>query len=173
MSQSFSPIKASFSLGERSLDGYSACQSLMSAPNFHLCRAANTKMKFHPHRGLVAILGVCSLTCSLMAASYWFHSRSLLTLLSSIFLLMIAVYFIGPVFKNQIIEMKGEGFLLHSFGRKIELDVDNLYEIVERQKGIKSYCFRKNGFEYQVTPHAYHDSIQLQEQFDQLFEIEN
>jgi len=85
-----------------------------------------------------------------------------------------AVYFIGPVIRNQVIEITDKGFLLYSFGRKIELNSTNLYEIVEREKGIKSYRFRKNRFEeYQVTSHAYHDGIRLQEQFDQLFKVEN
>ena len=86
---------------------------------------------------------------------------------------MIAVYFIGPAIRNQIIEITGKGILLYSFGRKIELDSANLYEIMIKENGIKSYRFRKNRFEYQVTPRAYHDSIQLQEQFDQLFKVEN
>lgn len=86
---------------------------------------------------------------------------------------MIAVYFIGPVIRNQIIEITGNELLLYSFGRKIELDSTNLYKIVESEKGIKSYRFRKNRFEYQVTPYAYHDSIRLQEQFDQMFKIGN
>lgn len=107
------------------------------------------------------------------AASYWLQSQRFLTLFSSIILLMIAVYFIGPVIRNQIIEIAGKGILLYSFGRKIELDSANLYEIVIRGNGTKSYRFRKNRFEYQVTPRAYHDRIQLQEQFDRLFKVKN
>ena len=85
-------------------------------------------MKFYPDTRVAAVLGGVSLTGSVITGSYWPQSHSSLLLLSSIALLGVAIFFLGPVMRNQIIEITGTNILLYSFERKIEV-ILNLVEI--------------------------------------------
>ena len=54
------------------------------------------------------------------------------------------IFMLGPVLKNQIVEVLEDGILVHSFRKRFKLDIKDLHEIVTRRNGYISYCFQSD-----------------------------
>jgi hypothetical protein len=129
-------------------------------------------MKFYPHTSSLRIIFVFCLLAGMGLAYLFWQQSNVLTLLSSVTMFGIALFFFVPVIKNQTVEFIDEDLVISSFGRIVTLDVNNLYQVIKRRDGTISYRFEKDDFICQVTPSAYHEGEILQEQFNKKFKLE-
>lgn len=130
-------------------------------------------MKYRPDRTIIAVLGGFCLICSIGLAGAWVQYRMPVTLLCSGVALVVSAFLLMPVARNQIVETGVDGIILYSFGRGIELNADDLFEVVRRKNGVLSYRFYKADFSCQITPHAYRQGKSLQDEFDWLFSLDD
>ena len=80
-----------------------------------------------------------------------------------------SLFLLGPVLKNQIVEVFDNGIVVHSFRKRTKLDRNDLHEIVTRRNGYISFCFQSDKGWFQITPLCYHYGEMLQDEFNRLF----
>jgi len=82
------------------------------------------------------------------------------------------VMLLGPVLRNQTIEVGDEFLVVRTFGLAVKLEPGHLIEVVKRRNGSLAYQFHAGGLlHYQVSPLAYYHSESLQKHFDCLFDL--
>jgi len=129
-------------------------------------------MIFYPRRKTVAYLGIACLVAG-VAAAYLAHERaSSILSLGSIVAILGSVFLLGPVIRNQTIDVGDANFVVRTFGRAVELKPTHLTAVVKDKAGAKSYRFKSGNLLYQVTPLAYHHANILQQEFDRLFDLD-
>lgn len=79
------------------------------------------------------------------------------------------VILLGPVLKNQIVEVFDDGIVIHSFRKRVKLDINDLHEIMTRRNGYISYCFQSDKGWFRITPLCYHCGDMLQDEFNRLY----
>jgi len=102
-----------------------------------------------------------------------FHSFSIATVIAAFLFFAIFVFLIIPVIKNQVVDVNGSGITIFNYGKGLELNSDDLFEIVSRKGGALSYRFQKGTYRFQISPCGYYDGKKLQDQFDKLFSAFN
>jgi hypothetical protein len=125
-------------------------------------------IKFYPKRKFVTLISIISLlvSCAMMFLS--FHTFGLKTAIASFLSFGIFIFFIFPVFKNQVVAVKDNCIVLYSFGKGCDLSRDDLLEIVNRGGGIFSYRFKKGTSHFQISPHAYHNGEILENKLNDI-----
>lgn len=129
-------------------------------------------MIFHPHIKTVASLGLACLAAGVVAAYMSVQRGSVIFALGSTVAFLGAVILLGPVLRNQTIEVRAESIVVRTFWHAVELRHCHLTEVVRRRGGARSYRFQSSNLFYQVSPIVYHNGDILQLEFDRLFEAE-
>ncbi|MCD6355890.1 MAG: hypothetical protein J7L66_01285 [Anaerolineaceae bacterium] len=130
-------------------------------------------MKFYPKRRFITFWAFFSLivSCGMMLLS--FHSFGLATIISALLFFTIFVFLIIPVIKNQVVDVHGRGIIIFNYGKGLEFNSNDLFEIVSRKGGVLSYRFKKGTYRFQISPCGYYDGKNLQDQFNELFSAFN
>jgi len=125
---------------------------------------------FLPHRRMAAFLGLACLAIGVGAAYLSVRVGSVTLALVSIMAFFGSVVLLGPVLRNQTVEVRDESLIVRTFWHAVELRPCHLTEVVRHKGGARSYRFESGDFFYQISPIAYHNSEALQREFDQLFD---
>jgi len=126
-------------------------------------------MKFYPNRKSPIFFCLFLILSFFVSQYFVISSFNLIILILSILFFGMFIFFLLPIIKNQIVEVKDNHIILFNFGKCIELWPKNLYEIVDRKNGLISYRFIKGSSRYQISPCGYYDSKLLQSHFKKLF----
>jgi len=132
-----------------------------------------TTLKFHPARKRVAFFAMACLVIGITAAYGFLHSHSVLMAVCSGVAVVGFLFLLGPVLRNQTVEVGQDCIIVRTFGRPFELKAEHLVEVVRRKNGAMSYRFQAGNQHYQVTPLAYGDADIIQKHFDRLFDSEH
>lgn len=134
----------------------------------------NMMMKIYkPKMASVLFVGLSCVsiaTCLIVISDR--HDQSILAFLS-IIPFALGIFHLGPVLKNQIVEVLDDGIVVYSFRRRVKLDINDLHEIVTRRNGYVSFCFQSDKGWFQITPLCYHCGGMLQYEFHRLFGSSN
>jgi len=137
-------------------------------PSF--CPMKTKTMIFRPRRKTVACLGLACLAAAVLAGCIAVRVGAVIIHLGAAVTGVLSVVLLGPVLRNQTIEVGEASVLVRTFARAVELRPQHLTQVVRRKSGIVSYRFESGRRLYQVTPIVYHDAALLQAEFDRLFD---
>jgi len=102
-----------------------------------------------------------------------FYSLGLKAAIASLIFFGIFIFLIFPVLKNQVVEVKSNCIVLYSFGKGFDLGSEDLFEVVDRGKGIFSYRFEKGTFHFQISPRSYYDGEVLENHLKKIFSAQS
>jgi len=126
-------------------------------------------MKFYPRRKFIIFLGIFAIVVSAGMMFLSFHSFGLKSAIPALMFFGFFVYFIVPVIKNQVVAVKDNGIIIYNFGKGFEVGSNELFEVVNRKRGVLSYRFQKGTYRFQISPCGYYKGKLLQEKFNNLF----
>ena len=113
--------------------------------------------------GLICVILACCMVISSVQ-----RDRSILLLFSPL-PFAFGIILLGPVLKKQIVEVFDDSIVVHSFRKRVKLDINDLHEIVTRRNGYISYCFHSDKGWFRITPLCYHCGDMLQDEFNRLY----
>ncbi len=127
------------------------------------------KQIYKPKMATVLFVGLsCVVVATGLMSISNLRDQSILALLSTI-PFALGIFLLGSVLKNQIIEVLDDGVVVHSFRKRVKLDINDLHEIVTRRNGYISFCFQSDKGWFRITPLCYHLGEMLQDEFNRLF----
>lgn len=128
-------------------------------------------MTFYPPRKILGTFGAIFLGLSLFAFYRYSQAHRFSFAIIAFLSLCIAIYQLGPVFRNQVVEIVSDGIIISTFGKKTALTKADLYNIEYHHNCIASYQFNQGEQYYQITPIAYTNGIDMLQEFKRLFGI--
>ena len=126
-------------------------------------------MVFYPNRKITGTFGLLSIIACAVLLYLSFLSFSLTTAIPSLIFFGLLIFFIFPVVKNQVVDVRDDHIILFNFGKSFKLYPENPYEIVERKAGFLSYRFRIGTSRFQISPCGYYESKRFQTEFSKMF----
>jgi hypothetical protein len=127
-------------------------------------------MLHYPSRKTVGTLGFFDLALSLVLTYQFFATFKVVYAVCAVVAIGLSVFILVPVFRNQIVEIINDSIIVHAFGEKNYLTIDNLTEIRPNKDGTNSYRFTKQGKRFQVTPSGYSDKDKMSYEFIRIFD---
>lgn len=127
-------------------------------------------MMFYPSRKIVGILGFFDLALSLVLTYQYLVTFKIVYAICDVVAIGLSVFILVPVFRNQIVEVINDSIIVHAFGEKNYLTIDNLTGIRHNKDGSNSYRFTKQGNRFQVTPSGYSDKEKMSYEFLRIFD---
>lgn len=131
------------------------------------------QITFFPHRKGVGILGFSVLIPDLFLFYRFFESGQVLYVVLALVVAVIAIYLLGPFFRNAVVDIIDNIIILHSFWNKYELSFENLDTIVHHKDGGISYQFSVDDGLFQITPKGYQNGEEMQVIFDNIYAKKN
>ena len=130
-------------------------------------------MVYYPHRKIVGILGSICFAVSIVLTYQYIQIARMIYAISDFVTIVLSVFLLMPVLRNQVVEVVGQSIVIHTFGKKSNLTVDNLDSINRSMDGAISYRFSSEGRRYQVTPNVYTNSEAMLKEFKLIFNPRN
>jgi len=127
-------------------------------------------MLFYPSRKIIGMLGFFDLVLALVLTYQFLATHQLAYAVCDVVAVGLSAFILVPVFRNQIVEVINDSIIVHTFGEKNYLTIDNLTGIRHNKDGSNSYRFTKLGKRYQVTPSGYSDKEKMSYEFIRIFD---
>jgi hypothetical protein len=127
-------------------------------------------MMFYPSRKIVGILGFFDFALALVLTYEYLVTYKIIYALCDVAAIGLSVFILVPVFRNQMVEVINDSIIVHAFGEKNYLTIDNLTGIRHNKDGSNSYRFTKQGNRFQVTPSGYSDKEKMSYEFIRIFD---
>ena len=126
-------------------------------------------MRYYPSRKIVGTLGFFDLGLSLVLTYQYLATYKIVYAICAVVAIGLAIFILVPVFRNQVVEVINDSIIVHTFGERNYLTLDNLTEIRRNKDGSNSYRFSKQGNRFQVTPSGYSDKEKMSYEFIRIF----
>lgn len=130
-------------------------------------------MVYYPRRKAVGLLGFVCLAASIVLTYRYLVTSKISYAIFDVVPIGLSIFLLMPFFRNQVVEVVGRTIVVHTFGSKSILAVENLDSICRSKDGATSYRFSKGGRQYQVTPDVYTDSEAMLKEFARIFNAGN
>jgi uncharacterized protein with PQ loop repeat len=127
-------------------------------------------MRYYPSRKIAGILGFFDLALSLVLTYQFLATYKIAYAVFAVAAIGLSVFILLPVLRNQVVEIINDSVIVHTFGEKNYLTIDNLTGIRPNKDGSNSYRFSKNGTRFQVTPSGYSDKEKMSYEFIRIFD---
>ena len=127
-------------------------------------------MRYYPSRKIVGTLGFFDLGLSLVLTYQYLATYKIVYAICAVVAIGLAIFILVPVFRNQVVEVINDSIIVHTFGERNYLTLDNLTEIRRNKDGSNSYRFSKQGNRFQVTPSGYSDKEKMSYEFIRIFD---
>ena len=126
-------------------------------------------MRYYPSRKIVGTLGFFDIGLSLVLTYQYLATYKIVYAICAVVAIGLAIFILVPVFRNQVVEVINDSIIVHTFGERNYLTLDNLTEIRRNKDGSNSYRFSKQGNRFQVTPSGYSDKEKMSYEFIRIF----
>jgi len=127
-------------------------------------------MLFYPSRKIIGILGFFDLVLGGILTYQFLVTYQIVYAVCVVVAIGLSAFILVPVFRNQIVEVINDSIIVHTFGEKNYLTIDNLTGIRHNKDGSNSYRFTKQGKRFQVTPSGYSDKEKMSYEFIRIFD---
>ena len=86
-------------------------------------------MQYYPSRKIVGTLGFFDLLLSVVLTYQYLTTYKIVYAICAVVAIGLAIFILVPVFRNQVVEIINDSIIVHAFGEKNYLTLDNLTEI--------------------------------------------
>lgn len=121
---------------------------------------------YHPYfPGTIVLIAIASCLFSLKFFSIWESSGSFVYQFFAILLLLVFVICSKPLIEWKRIEIKNGYIVIYKrFFKPLEIEIsESLYQVVLKDKAIRSFCFRYGKYYTQISPAIYKNGENLTE----------
>jgi hypothetical protein len=124
----------------------------------------NQKKYCKPNVFSVLIASLIVATLAMLNFIYIFPLSNIISIILSIFLILLFCYLFFPVLRYQRVYIEGDKIFIRCFWNTYELSIsESFYELHKNE----SYRFHDNGRYFQVSPLAYKQSAELRKKLNE------